>query len=294
MKKNLNEVLALLPGYSAGMLGQFEQARELAAKMSEERKAELKQENSDWLEIGKDYVRGVLSLYFNQREAMAVEDGIARIHVKGFLASGLSFIESCTEASDYRAVQKELRQAAEDPTVSGILLRIDSPGGSVVGCLETAQIVASISKPVSAHIQSLGGSAAYFIASGAQAIYSNETAFVGSIGTIATFMDYAGFLENAGITPHIFTSPGADMKASGNQYRTPTEAEKEDMEEVVREYGDQFLSFVLSRREVSPEVLRGNAVSGRQAPGFGLTDGIATEAEVIEELHALVDAAKLP
>lgn len=282
-----NDILAILPSHFQGLLEQQPKAEGMLARMSPEQKQAISEEMEDWHDLQKQSIRQYLSLVFNQRQPMTVEDGIAKIHVKGFLASGLSFIQSCLEASDYNDIQAELKEAKTNPDIRGIMLNIDSPGGSVVGCYETAQLVKSIEKPRTAFIPGLGGSAAYFIASGADQIYTQESALVGSIGTIATFLDFAGMLEKNGITPHIFTSPNADQKAAGNPYRRPTEAETESMQSMVEEYGEQFLSFVTGEREVEPEVLRGNAVSGRLATITGLADGIATEAEVLEELKAI-------
>jgi signal peptide peptidase SppA len=288
MKKN-NEILAILADYAPGMLAQFDQVLDIyESKVSKQQKDAAQEEWEDRVEMAKPYYRAMLGLYFNQRKPMTVEDGVAMIHVKGILRQGLSFLESCVEATDYKDVQAELSQAKNDPEIKSVLLDIDSPGGSVVGCLETAKMVQELGKPVTAHIDSLGGSAAYFIACGADAIYASESAFVGSIGTIATFMDYAGMLENAGITPHIFTSEKADMKAAGNMLRTPTPAEKQSMQDTVKEYGEQFLGFVLANRPgVSDEVLRGNAVSGARGLATGLIDGIASREDAIEELKAL-------
>ena len=80
--------------------------------------------------------------------------------------------------------QRLVEQAAEDPVVAAILLRVDSPGGTVAGVSDLAEAVyaARKVKPVSAYISDLGASAAYYIASQAQRLYADSDALVGSIG----------------------------------------------------------------------------------------------------------------
>jgi signal peptide peptidase SppA len=286
---NTTDILAILPSHLHKHMTDQARSLDLLARMDAARKQEIKEEIEDYSEINRIAIREMLSLYFNQRQPMAVSpEGVATIHVKGVLSSGLTFLESCTEASDYRDIQADIAKASADPAVKAVLLRIDSPGGSCMGCLETAEMVKALTKPKAAHIGTLGGSAAYFIAAGVDAIYSEPSAYVGSIGTIMSFLDYAEMLKANGITPHIYTSPGADQKAAGNPLRKPTEEEEDYLKESIKAYGLQFVDFVLAQRpSIDPAAVRGNAVPGTQALAYNLVDGLATESQVAEELAAL-------
>lgn len=107
-----------------------------------------------------------------------------------------------------------VRQAAKDPTVSKIVLHIDSPGGAVGGIDDLAAEVreAAKIKPVIAYIEDLGASAAYWVASQATEIVANRGAFVGSLGVYGVIHDTSGAYEREGIKVHVVSSGGAKGK----------------------------------------------------------------------------------
>jgi ClpP class serine protease len=285
MKQN-NNLLAMLPAYHGEMMNQIPRAEKLLAGAKPATPKACAESDDDY---EKRFYRNYLGIYVNQRKPILVRpDGVAVIHVKGFLSPELTFIESCLEATDYRDIRSDVILAEENPAVHSVVFEMDSPGGACIGCLETAEAIAAMTKPKSASISVVCGSACYFLATACNQIYSLPSAMVGSIGTIYSWSDYSGMYANYGIENHIVTSPGADMKAAGNSYRTPTEVEIESINAMVAEYGDQFVGFVKSRRpQISADVLRGNAVSGRLAVGYGLIDGIASLQETIDELVEL-------
>ena len=276
----------MLPAYSAAMMSQLPRAERLLAGA---KPPAPKACDGDEDGYEKRWIRNYLGLYVNQRRPLAIrEDGVAVIHIKGFLSPELSFLESCLEATDYRDIQADIVTAESNPAVHSVLFDGDSPGGACIGCLETAQMIRAMTKPTSACVSVVCGSACYFLASACNQIYSTDSAMVGSIGTIYSWSDYAEMFAAYGIENHIVTSPGADLKASGNSVRKPTEVEMQEIEAMTAEYGDQFEGFVKSQRpQISPDVLRGNAVSGRLALTHGLIDGIATMDEAISELVEL-------
>lgn len=104
-------------------------------------------------------------------------------------------------------LRRDVRAAAQDDKVSGILLSIDSPGGTVAGTYELAAEVkaARRKKPVWAHVDDLAASAAYWVASQADAVYAgNPTAQVGSIGTFQVVYDLSKQAEAEGVRPLVF------------------------------------------------------------------------------------------
>lgn len=103
-----------------------------------------------------------------------------------------------------------------------------------------------------------------------------------------TFMDYEGMLAANGITPHIITSKGADLKAAGNQFRSPIGEELKHMQGMVDEYASQFVDHVWdSNPGIDVENgFRGQALSGRKAVEIGFIDKVATRDEVLSELKA--------
>ena len=100
-------------------------------------------------------------------------------------------------------IGQTLQQLAANPNVDGIILKIDSPGGTVDGTEDLARIVGSIKKPTMAFVDGMAASAAMWVASAAQEVMLNgQTAMVGSIGTISSFADMKPALEKAGVKFH--------------------------------------------------------------------------------------------
>lgn len=176
-------------------------------------------------------------------------------------------------------LRRDIRQAAADPTVSGILIAIDSPGGTVAG---TADLVADVKaaskrKPVWAHIDDLGASAAYWLASQADMIYANNaTALVGSIGTLWVLYDESGAMEQAGIkTVKIATGPLKGIGAGGTAI---TEEHVAHLVKLTNETQSNFDAAVMKGRGLTKTQLEtvrtGGVFTAPEALGLRLIDGI--------------------
>ncbi len=221
-------------------------------------------------------IKEFLGLLYNQRREMAVTGGVATIHVNDFLGGDLTFLDKCLGASDYSDIGADVIKAANDPAVKSIVLDINSPGGDAIGCVEIGRLVAEVakSKPIKAVISRIGCSAAYAIACGANEIVASPSAQVGSIGTILSYLDIARLCEAAGIKPHVFTNAGADLKASGSQWKTPSAEEEKHLQETVDRYGSDFRAWVSERRKMTADAFRGQAASGEDAKKLNFIDSI--------------------
>ena len=183
-----------------------------------------------------------LSTFVNQRKPMNVVNGVAMIHVNDVLAQGTTPIDRMLGMTDYAQLQDELAQVVNSPHIAAAVLEISSPGGSAIGAPEAAQAVADVmkKKPVVSYIGDIGASAAYYVASASSAIIAQSSGMVGSIGTKIQFLDFAKMAEAQGITPHIITPKAADLKATGNSMRAPTDAELAYLQDHVEAINAQF------------------------------------------------------
>lgn len=158
-----------------------------------------------------------LSEYVVQRPAMSVgSDGVATIHTTGPLGRGLTRIEKRLGASDYDDIIADFDNATRDGKIKGIIHRVNSPGGSVVGIPETriAIMAADAVKPVITEISTLGASAAYALSVAGSGIIASPSAIVGSIGTIATFADWSQFYEQHGVKIELITAKESTLKST--------------------------------------------------------------------------------
>jgi len=221
----------------------------------------------------------------------AVDDGIARIRILGQITKGES---SFGGASSIR-IRRALRGAVADKDVSGILLVIDSPGGTVAGTPELAAEVvkANALKPVHAYIEDLGASAAYWAASQARYVSANATAFVGSIGTVAFIEDSTGAFEKEGIVVHV-VSTGA-YKGLGMPGTPVTQEHLDYLQEQVDDLNKFFLKGVASGRGMKLGDVR-DLADGRdwvasKAQAMGLIDSVQTYDEAVKKLRAAIPRA---
>ena len=171
---------------------------------------------------------------------------------------------------------------------------MDSPGGQVAGVQELADEVHDTDwvKPVHAHLDDLGASAAYWVASQARRVTANQTAQVGSIGVLAVVEDTAGMAEQEGVKVHVVaTGPRKGDFAPGAPV---TEDALVALREEVEDTYGHFLAAVTRGRG-----LRGNRLEavadGRtwiaaKAVERGLIDAVASEEEAIAGLAKAVRA----
>lgn len=186
-------------------------------------------------------------------------------------------------------IRRDIRSAAADPNVSGILIAIDSPGGTTAGTADLAAEVktARKSKPVWAHIDDLGASAAYWVASQADVIYANTaTALVGSIGTVMTVYDMSGNAEKEGVKALVFAT--GPLKGAGTPGTAITDAQRAYFQKIVDEGQASFDTAVRAGRGMSAaqlaSVRTGAVFSAPEALSLKLIDGIRSLDRTIEAL----------
>lgn len=194
----------------------------------------------------------------------------------------------------YSAIKSRVAAALADNAVKRVVMRINSPGGDVAGCFDTAKAIRAAStaagKPLLAHVEGAATSAAYAIASAADQIVASESAIVGSIGVIWAGADVTQADAMQGVQVHIVTS--GDRKADGNPHVSMNEAAHAAIQKQVDESAELFFALVASHREsCSVEFLR-----GLQAAVFlGNSAGkLIDRVQSFDELMATVATASKP
>lgn len=180
-------------------------------------------------------------------------------------------------------VDDTIRTAQNDKDNKAILLRIDSPGGTVYHSDETWRFLESYKKktkrPVYAYCESLCASGGYYIASAANDIRANRNSLVGSIGVIGgSFVDASKLMDKLGVDMTVVHS--GNNKLMGSIYAPPTEEQLAIMQSISDEAYDQFVGIVAQGRGKSADAIRpladGRIYSAKQALENGLIDGIDT------------------
>lgn len=228
----------------------------------------------------------------NQRPQVQVQDGVAVIPVEGVLAKRMNLLMQISGGASMQMLGNMVRDAAADSAVRGIILHVDSPGGTVDGTEELANIVAEAArqKPVIALADGAMASAAYWVGSAASKVFiAGETTAVGSIGIVATHVDVSGAEAKAGVKTTEITA--GKYKRVASQYAPLSDEGRADIQAKVDYYYSVFVDAVAANRGVGVEtalekMADGRVFIGRQALAAGLVDGVATLDQLIARVAA--------
>lgn len=235
------------------------------------------------------YLFGALVLFAPQ---LNLQDAAARgkshtavVEVRGMIAD--------QEAASADNVVGSLRAAFKDPNTKGVVLRINSPGGSPV---QSGYIYDEIRRLRAEHkdikvyavITDLGASGAYYIASAADAIYADKASLVGSIGVTASGFGFVGVMDKLGVDRRIYTA--GEHKAFLDPFQPPKDEETVFWKSVLDTTHKQFIASVKQGRgerlkdKDHPELFSGLIWSGEQALQLGLIDGLGNSSYVAREV----------
>ncbi len=230
---------------------------------------------------------------------LSIEDGVGVVAIRGpMIRQPGPFERVLLKACDTEEITRAVEEAASRSDVQAIFLDIDSPGGSVSGTPELAQAVAEASKAKYVYAFSAGQmcSAAYWVASQADAIYATPSARIGSIGVILPVLDSSGAFDKAGLKVEVFAA--GKFKSAGTPGVALTEDQREWLQSEVEETAADFRAAVLVRgRKIPDEAMEGQTFSARRAMRMNLAGVVRNRAEAMERLRRLhvrpVDTARV-
>ncbi|RRJ84697.1 signal peptide peptidase SppA [Aestuariirhabdus litorea] len=207
----------------------------------------------------------------------------ALIDVQGVIADN--------EPASADNIVSALREAFEDNGTKGVILRINSPGGSPV---QSGYIYDEINRlrslhkeiPVYAVISDIGASGAYYIAAAADQIYADKASLVGSIGVVSAGFGFVDLLEKLGVDRRIYTS--GEHKGFLDPFQPQNQDEVAFWQSVLDTTHRQFIDSVKKGRgdrlKQDPALFSGLVWSGEQALDMGLIDGLGSSSFVAREL----------
>lgn len=192
---------------------------------------------------------------------------------------------------------QQLDQAADDDSVKAVVLRVNSPGGSVTASDTMYDALlrfkAKTHKPVIASAQEVAASGAYYVSCAADKIIVCPTSIVGSIGVIFESFEFEGTLDKLGIRSEAIKS--APLKDMGSPYRHLTPEAREVMQGMVDEYFSRFKNIVVTNRPIKDGapldlVTDGRIFSGTRAVALGLADQVGHLNDAVDLARQLGDA----
>lgn len=211
-----------------------------------------------------------------------VRDGVAIIPMEGPLFKRAGLFAQMSGATDYARLARDVTTALDDPSVQGVLLQIDSPGGEVAGTSELAAIISAAKKPVWAFVEGTMASAAFWLGSAASRIVAADTAIVGSVGVMA---GYTVKEAKSGEKSYRFVSSQSPLKNASPD----TEAGAAQSQAMVDSLAQVFIEALARNRNTTPENVvesygKGSVFVAAEAQKRGMIDGIGTFESTLEAL----------
>lgn len=208
---------------------------------------------------------------------------VAVIYADGDIIDGNTKENSIVAGDRFAKIISDIRK---DSTVKAAVLRVNSPGGSVLASekIKTELALLQERMPVVASYGNYAASGGYWISACCDKIYTNETTLTGSIGVFSMIPDFSGTVEDklhVNITP-VNSNRHSDMYG---MMRPLTDAEISYMQASVEKIYDRFTGIVAEGRDMSiarvDEIAQGRVWTGAEALGIGLVDQIGTIEDAI-------------
>lgn len=216
-------------------------------------------------------------------------NGTAEIRIAGPITKRMSMWTFFMGGTSYLGIQASLNAALSDRSIDRIMLHIESPGGNVAGMAEAGDAIraADAIKPVTAYIDDLGASAAYYLAANASEIRASRMASVGSIGVYALLYDDSEMFKQAGIK--VIQATTSDMKLIGAPGVEITDAMRAEVLKHIDEWGAEFSSTVMRGRRMDAKgieaVANGRVFVADEARRLGLVDEVSS----FDEMRSILD-----
>jgi protease IV len=226
---------------------------------------------------------GLLLFSSAERAGLLEQQQIARVTIEGLI-------------TDDRDQLRLLKKLAESSKVAGVILFVNSPGGTTVGGEALFEALRDLAKakPLVAQFGTIATSAAYIAGLATDQIVARGNTITGSVGVIFQWPEFSGLLEKLGIKVNEIKS--GPLKANPSPFQPLDEPGKDAAEKMVAESQRWFLNLVRTRRGIDTGSVsgleQGAVFSGRDALANKLIDQIGGEAEVVKYLEDQRGVAK--
>ena len=186
---------------------------------------------------------------------------------------------------------RQIRQARDDERVKAVVLRVDSPGGSVSGSDRIWRELGVLKekKPLVASLGGMAASGGYYIAAPADRILAEPTTLTGSIGVLLELPQLHGLLQKLGVD--VATIATGDWKDAGSPFRPMTDAERRRWREVIDDAYQRFQNVIAQGRNLPLSEVRalanGKVYTAREAIAYKLVNDIGYLDDAILEAQRL-------
>lgn len=223
--------------------------------------------------------------FAGKRSVLTLSDTVVVVKLEGII----------TDPTD---VTEQLRELEDNDNVKAVVLRIDSPGGSVGPSQEIYSAVKRLRKvkPVVASMGAMAASGGFYAAIAANKIVANPGTITGSIGVIVEFLNAEELLAKIGLKGRVIKS--GKFKDTGSPLREMTPEEEKLLQDVINDVNSQFVAAVAEGRGLKVEeverIADGRVFSGAQAKTLKLIDELGDLTDAINLSAKLADITGKP
>ena len=232
------------------------------------------------------YITFLLVLFVDWEGRADVASGkkhTAMVELNGTIAPG-------SDASADKVIAA-LQAAFKDENTQGVVLRINSPGGSPVQSQTIYDEMRRLRKahpqiPLYAVVEDICASGGYFVAAGADRIYVGKASIVGSIGVLMNGFGFTGLMEKLGVERRLITA--GENKAMLDPFSPLDEKDQQHVQALMKDVHEQFITVVREGRgkrlKDSPDIFSGLIWTGQKSVELGLADGIGSLESVARDV----------
>ena len=239
-----------------------------------------------WLIVASFFL-SILVSFFTGDDSESLNGNVAMIDISGPIITGKDtsyLFEDVTSSDD---VTKLVRKANENDNIKAIVFVINSPGGSAVASDEIAAEIKKVNKTTVAWVREIGTSGAYWIASSTNHVIANRMSITGSIGVIASYLEFAGFIQEHNVTYERLVS--GKYKDLGSPFKELTAEERAVFQKSLDRIHNYFVDEVAKNRKLNKKdvdkMATGAFYLGDEAKDLGLVDELGSRDEVISYLE---------
>lgn len=248
--------------------------------------------------INKNWQNNITSDASNQLNREVIESGdmnrqIAVLAVNGMIMdNGESSAFSAPATYNHQATLDRIEEIKNDDTIKGLLLTVDSPGGTTYHSVELYRALQDLKEsrdmPIYVSMGSQAASGGYMISMPADKIFADTETWTGSIGVILSTYNFSGFMEEHGISTNVYKS--GDNKDMGSAYKEPSDEENKIWQSMIDESYNTFVDIVAQGRDMDTnrvkELADGRIYTAQQAVNNGLIDTIGYKKDALAALKS--------
>jgi len=215
------------------------------------------------------------------------------ISIRGTISDAPKRRFLCTRPSMVQEVVSQLRKAEEDPEVRAVILKVNSPGGSVTASDILYNEILTFKQKTKAKVvvamMSVAASGGYYISLPADYILAHPTSVTGSVGVLFLRPDVAGLMDKIGVGVEV--SKTGRNKDMGSPFRKATAEEKQIIEDLIDQLGKRFLDRIAEHRQIDTDNLKAISTAriflADDALKLGMVDSIGYLAEAVNQAKKL-------